>query len=534
MSFAMRRPETMRERAGQCVMARIGSNLPPATSVGADANRVRRLLERCPLGGLILFRGAHPAAAEVLADLQRVSRFPLLVGADIERGVGQQVRGGTVFPHAQALGATDRPEEAAALLARATAREARACGIHWAFAPVADVNTCAENPIIGIRAFGEDAPRVSGCVRAYVRAARDEGLLTTAKHFPGHGRTAVDSHETTPVVDADHDALDRIDLPPFQAAIDAGVDAVMTAHVAYPALDPEARPATGSPPILRDRLRREMGFDGVVVSDSLLMEGGPGRERPPGEQAAALLNAGVDLLLDPDDPEAVVDGLVAAVANGSLAASRLNAAWQRVWRLKVRLREQWGDAAFAPVPGDLEADAHRSAADALARQAVRVHATPDAAWPLPPSRVERGGTLHVVALTPRADTDALGPYAEALRATYPAVRYDALSAERASAQYDAVRAAALDAEHLVLVGAVEPAAWHAFGLRREQQAWMRRLAASRAVVVAALGSPHMLQAAPDAPDASVHLCTYSTVPASQRALVACMAGRDAPPRVPPL
>ena len=531
MPPSIRRPETVRERAGQCVMPRLGSNLPPTTAAETDADRVGRLLERCPIGGLILFRGAHPATSRGLADLQRISRFPLLVGADIERGVGQQVHGGTVFPHAQALGATNRPEAAAVRLARVTAREARACGIHWAFAPVADVNTCAENPIIGIRAFGEDPALASRCVKAYVDAARDEGLLTTAKHFPGHGRTAVDSHETTPVVDAPTDALERVDLPPFQTAIDAGVDAIMTAHVAYPALDPEARPATGSSPILRDRLRDEMGFGGVVVSDSLLMEGGPGQGHPPGKQAAGLLNAGVDLLLDPDDPEAVVDGLVAAVEDGVLSESRLDAAWQRVWHLKMRIREQWGNAAFAPAPGDMDTARHRSVADALARRAVRERVSAEALWPLSPSRVGEGHTLQGVVLTPRADARALAPLAEALRSTYPAIRYDTLTAESSSAQYDAVRAAALDAEHLVLIGAVEPAAWHTFGLHREQQAWMRRLTASRDAVVAALGSPHVLDAVPHA---HVRLCTYSTVPASQRALVACMAGQETSAPIPPL
>ena len=509
-------------------MARLGSNLPPLTTAAADADRVQRLLDRCPLGGLIVFRGVHASLPETLDALQAQSRIPLLVASDVERGVGQQVDGATVFPHAQAVGATDTPTEAAAQLARSTAQEARACGIHGAFAPVADVNTCVENPIIGIRAFGERTDRVAECVRAYVQAARAAGLFTTAKHFPGHGRTHADSHDTTPVVTADRAALDRVDLPPFQAAIDAGVDAIMTAHVAVPALDPEGRPATGAPPILQTLLREEMGFEGIVLTDSLLMEGGRVANTP-GAQAAALLRAGVDVLLDPDDPEAVVDGLVAAVESGALSEARLDDAWQRVWRLKTDLHRRHGADAFRPTGAAVGTIDHAEAAASVAREAVRVQASTPSAWPLPPERVDDGHALHVIACTPRPSGEALDPLVDALTAAYPAVHVDVLTSETPSAQYEAAEGAAREARHLVVVAAVEPAAWHAFGLHDDQRAWMQRLVAGREAVVVALGSPHVLR---DLPEASARVWAYSTVPASQRALVAHLTGAAGSPRAP--
>jgi beta-glucosidase-like glycosyl hydrolase len=331
----MKRPDRLRDRAAQLLMIRFGSNVPPPIAAEDDVERVRTLLSRYPVGGVILFRGHAPEIRDALREVQAALEIPLLVGSDLERGAGQQVQGGTRFPHAMALGHAPDPEDAAARLARATALEAHAIGIHLAFAPVTDIHLTAENPIIGPRAFGSDPDLVARCAEAYVREAHRNGLLTCAKHFPGHGRTVTDSHETRPVVDTLRPDLDATDLVPFRSAIAAGVDTVMTAHVAYPSLDPTGTPATASAPILKTLLREEMAFEGCVVSDSLLMDGIAGGETP-GEQAAAIVAAGVDLLLDPQEPEAVVDGLVAAVKNGSLSEARLNEAFERVWTLKQR------------------------------------------------------------------------------------------------------------------------------------------------------------------------------------------------------
>ena len=529
------RPRTLREQAAQCVMVRLGSNLPPTTSAEDDAERVAALLSRCPVGGVILFRGAHPGLAATLAALQRESRTPLLVVADVERGVGQQVEGATEFPHARALAATADPEHAARILARTTAREARACGIHWTFAPVADVNVEPTNPIIGIRAFGATPAAVAPCVRAYVKTARAEGLLTTAKHFPGHGRTTTDSHAEQPVVTASRDALDRVDLVPFRAAIGAGVDAIMTAHVAFPALDAEDRPATASPPILRERLRDAMGFGGVVVSDSLLMEGAD-VDSDPGTHAATLLRAGVDVLLDPGDPEAVVEGIVSAVERGALEASRVRTACERVLRCKARVHERWGASAWQPGGQDVGTPEAQARAASLARDAMTVQQAAPGAWPLPPRRVDGGDALHVVRLPSGAQPADPSPLETALRRRYPRVQIDMLAPdmlppdmlapEASTGRARAVHRAATGAKHLVVVCEVAPAAWQAFGLSDAQEQWLReavaaRNAAGRATVVVAMGSPEPLHTVPDA---AVHVCTYSTSGVSQQALAAQMAG----------
>lgn len=507
-------------------MVRLGSNLPPPTAASDDADRVAELVRRVPLGGVLLFRGQWPHIADTLARLQSESRFPLLVGSDLERGAGQQIDGATTFPHAMALGAGSNPDAAARTLAQITAREARACGVHWTFAPVADVNTFDRNPIIGTRAFGTEPDLVARCVRAYVEAARSEGLLTTAKHFPGHGRTASDSHATLPVVEASRDALASVDLPPFRAAIDAGVDSVMTAHVAYPALDDTRAPATTSRPILTDLLRGSLGFDGLVVTDSLLMEGAR-TDATPGEQAAALLRAGVDVLLDPDDPEAVVDGLVAAVEAGALAEDRVCDAADRVWRLKKQVHNRWGMHAFAPTgDGDVGSEAARGAAVRLAQDAVTTLGTPPDARVRAARPAPDGDGLLVIRVTPRKPdaSPASAPLRDAVAASFPQARYAAVDASTRPDVRRDLQAAAREARHLVVACAVEPAAWHAFGLTSDQEAFVQALVGDRTsdrpMILAALGSPSILHLVPDgAADRVVHLCTYSDVPDSQRALV---------------
>ncbi|MDX1547317.1 MAG: glycoside hydrolase family 3 N-terminal domain-containing protein, partial [Rhodothermales bacterium] len=266
------RPTTLADRAAQLVWPRLGSNMPPPVTVAEDAARFEALLARCPVGGVVLFNGDARATPEALARLQEAAPFPLLVGSDVERGVGQQIRGATVFPHARAFAALGEEAEAALEeAARITAREALACGLHVTFAPVADVNRERHNPIIATRAYGDDAATAARLVRAYVRGCRAEGLLSVAKHFPGHGGTREDSHEALPVMPDDRATLEAADLPPFRAAIDEGAEGMMTAHVVFPALDPSGMPATASRPILVELLRDALGFEGVVVTDSLLM-----------------------------------------------------------------------------------------------------------------------------------------------------------------------------------------------------------------------------------------------------------------------
>jgi beta-glucosidase-like glycosyl hydrolase len=296
------------------------------------------------VGGFILFGGEAGAVRALTDELHRRSPHPLLVASDLERGAGQQFRGATPLPPAAAIGWLRDPavtERAGEL----TAREARALGVNWVYAPVADVDLEPENPIIGVRAFGTEAEEVARQVAAWVRGCRAGGALSCAKHFPGHGRTVGDSHIERPCILVSREELET-DLRPFRAAVEAGVDTMMTAHVCYPALDGGELPATLSPRILEGLLRGELGFDGLVVTDAIIMEGlteGGGTEA--GASVAAVA-AGCDLLLYPKDVEAVVRGLEAALADGRLSPARVEEALGRIARAAERVaggpEGRWG------------------------------------------------------------------------------------------------------------------------------------------------------------------------------------------------
>jgi len=278
---------------------------------------------------------AYPTA--VLANqLQRSAKIPLLVAADFERGTAMRLVEGTSFPFAMAVAATGKPQDAHAM-GRITAIESRAVGIHCVFAPVADVNINPDNPIINTRSFGEDPKRVAGFVAAFVRGVEENGGLATAKHFPGHGDTSTDSHIDLPTVKGDRARLESVELEPFRAAIAAGASTVMTGHLAVPALEPNPDvPATLSPLVLTDLLRKEMHFDGAVFTDAMDM-GGVTVRYAPAEAAIRAILAGSDLLLIPPVPVAAFAAVRDAVTSGRIPMARLDASVRRVLRLKAQL-----------------------------------------------------------------------------------------------------------------------------------------------------------------------------------------------------
>jgi beta-N-acetylhexosaminidase len=286
-----------------------------------------------PLG--IVKSQAYPTAV-LTNQLQAKSKLPLLVGADFERGAAMRLDEGTSFPTAMALAAAGNPADAHTM-GKVTALEARAVGIQWIYAPDADVNNNPGNPIINTRSFGEDPARVAEYVTAFVRGVEDNGGLATAKHFPGHGDTASDSHIDLPVIHADRDRLDRLELVPFRAAISAGVGSVMTGHLSVPSLEPDLNtPATLSSHILTDLLRHDLHFQGLVVTDAMDM-GGITVRYAPGEAAVRAVLAGADALLMPPVPDAAFEGLQAAVRSGRISIERLDASVRRILEAKARL-----------------------------------------------------------------------------------------------------------------------------------------------------------------------------------------------------
>src|SRR6267142_565074 len=286
-----------------------------------------------PLG--FLKSQAYPTAV-LNNQLQAKSKLPLLIGADFERGTAMRLDEGTSFPTAMAVAAADNPKDAYSM-GKVTALEARAAGIQWIYAPDADVNSNPGNPIINTRSFGENPEKVAEFVSAFVRGVQENGGLATAKHFPGHGDTTADSHIDLPVIRADKERLEKLELVPFRAAIAAGVGSIMTGHLNVPALEPDPNtPATLSSRVLTDLLRGQLGFQGLVVTDAMDM-GGITVRYAPGDAAVRAFLAGADALLMPPVPDAAYEALLAAAQSGQISQQRLDASVRRILEAKARL-----------------------------------------------------------------------------------------------------------------------------------------------------------------------------------------------------
>jgi beta-N-acetylhexosaminidase len=338
---------TLRQKVGQLVMPRISGAYMPTN--GPEYERLRDWVVKYGVGGLIITQGPPLEMAAKLNTLQGMAEIPLLVTADMEHGPGQILQtgiimpygidngGGTRFPPIMALGAA-RDEQLAFELGRITALEARAVGVHVTFAPVVDVNNNPNNPIINTRSYGADPDLVSRMAAAHIRGLQQNGMIATAKHFPGHGDTGTDSHVNLPVITVGKSRADQVELPPYQTAIKANVAAIMTAHIAFPALTGDSIPATLNRKILTGLLRDELDYQGIIFTDAMDMGAlvtTYGRFTSP----VMALQAGADVLLQPfpQDVPAIIDTVVAAVQAGTIPEARINEALKRLLNVKAQL-----------------------------------------------------------------------------------------------------------------------------------------------------------------------------------------------------
>ena len=337
---------TLRQKVGQLIMPWVLGDFAPEGSPSHD--RILEYIEDQGIGGVIMSVGSPTEVAAKLNDFQAHSNIPLLVAADLETGAGFRMRGavqmpGTIelggatdFPSLMAVGATADPQLAYEM-GRITAREARGVGIHIPFAPVLDVNNNPDNPIINVRSFGENPEDVADLGAAFVRGVQEHGAIATGKHFPGHGDTETDSHLGLPVIPHSRARMDSVEIFPFRHAIEAGMGAVMTAHISVPSLDGGVGdPATLSSAVLTDLLRDEMEFDGLLFTDAMDMSAisrGFGAE----EASVRAIEAGADVILMPPSVERAVEGIAAAVESGRIEASRIDASVRRILETKKQM-----------------------------------------------------------------------------------------------------------------------------------------------------------------------------------------------------
>jgi beta-N-acetylhexosaminidase len=518
---------TLEEKLGQLVMLPFYGEFTSADS--PHFRELLRQIEQNHIGGFMLAarvgplgieRGKPYATAALTNLLQKTARLPLLFAADFERGTAMRLENGSSFPHAMALAATGDPRNAYNA-GRITAAEARAVGVQWIFAPVADVNSNPDNPIINVRSFGEDPARVSAFVDAYVRGVEENGALATAKHFPGHGDTVVDSHLDLPTVTSDRAHFERLELPPFRTAFAAGASTVMTGHLAVPALDPHpGRPATLSPEMIGGLLRRELAFDGLVVTDSLDM-GGVARHYAPGEAAVQAILAGADLILQPPVAEAVLAALAEAARSGRLALARINESVIRVLRAKARVglhRNRFAD--LDVLPTSLARAEFERSADEIADRGVTLlrHAQPilplDATRPLKLALVNISGDPDVH--PGRLLENEIRGHVDSLEV----LRFDTRFAP--ITRLDVSKLAACDTLILALFVRVADRKG-SVALPEDQAAAVHRvLALHLPVIVACFGSPYVIK---HFPEAKTWLGIFSSADVAQRAAARAIFGQ---------
>ncbi|MBK8983182.1 MAG: glycoside hydrolase family 3 C-terminal domain-containing protein [Ignavibacteria bacterium] len=325
----------LREKIAQMIISYSDGYLPSESS--AEFQRMSNLITNEKIGGFIFFKGNSLQEAELINKLQRLTETPLLMSADFERGTKMRLDDGSLFPSNMALGATNNPDLAYEMGLQ-IAKECRAIGIHQNYAPVLDINNNPDNPIINVRSYGEDPEIVSKLGVSFIKGLQDGGVIATAKHFPGHGDTDIDSHSDLPVLNFTRNRLDNLELIPFQKAIDAGVMSVMIAHLSLPTVDDENfLPASLSAKLIDGILIREMGFKGLVVTDALNMAGIV-KHFTTEEVALKCVNAGVDLILMPQGETKTINAIENAVINGSVSEERINESVRKILDAKSRLK----------------------------------------------------------------------------------------------------------------------------------------------------------------------------------------------------
>jgi beta-N-acetylhexosaminidase len=489
--------------------------------------------------GPFLLRSEPYEAAELLNRLQHDSKIPLLFAADFERGVATRLMGTTNFPHAMAFGADGKMEDAERF-GRITAQEARAIGVHWNFFPDADVNSNPANPIINTRSFGEDPKQVGDLVTAYIRGAHEGGMLTTVKHFPGHGDTATDSHLGVASVNVDRAHLDSIELPPFRQAIAAGVDSVMVAHVTVPALDSDPNHvATISPLVVSDLLEKQLGFNGLVVTDALDMAGLTHLfANDIGRAAVEAFKAGNDLLLIPADLGASYQAMIKAVSSGEIPQQRLDHSVLKLLKIKASLGLNDARAvdlgAIANTVGKPEdltfGQQVADAAITVVRDngkllPLKAKGTTKASLPYM-SKEETGNQVVAVLFSDDVRSDSGRAFGREFLSRIPDARVIYVDPRIAAGMSDEVLKAVNDAQTVVAAVYVIPTAGkigNSIAMTDATGTLLQQIldrAAAKTVVVA-MGNPYL---ASDFPNTKNYVCTFSNATVSEVAAIKALFG----------
>jgi beta-N-acetylhexosaminidase len=521
---------TLREKVGQMIMPWVIGDFAPVGS--SSHNRMVGYVEEEAIGGVIMSVGSPTEVAAKINGLQRRAKVPLLVAADLETGAGFRMRGavfmpGTIelggatsFPSLMALGATGEPSLAYEM-GRVTAVEAAAVGIRVPFAPVLDVNNNPDNPIINVRSFGEDPEQVAEMGAAFVRGIQDQGAIATGKHFPGHGDTDTDSHLRLPVINATRERMDSVELRPFQAAIDVGMGAMMTAHITVPSINGgNGEPATLSSAVLTDLLRTEMAFEGLIVTDAMDMSAISGRLGV-GEASVRAVEAGADVILMPASVGGAAAGIVSAVEEGRVPEGRIDDSVLRILQAKEALGlPEKRTVDLEAIPSSMGTPEHLAVAEEIAEKSITLITNGGGLLPLRGTRSAR-----VLSVTYRRPSDVLAGryFNRRLRQTYPRLVTANVDQNTAGALSEGlIRQARNSALVVVSIYVTAVSYSNSVAVPDEVADFVRQLdAIGKPHVVVSFGNPYLIT---DFPDVRAYMLGWSGSEVSQRAAARALFG----------
>jgi len=558
------------DKAAQLVWPQVFGDYTPTSS--SSWARVEQLIRQNHVGGFIMSIGSPIETAEKINAMQRLSSLPLILGADYETGVAFRQRGGyflpnniylgggTMFPPQMALGAT-RDTSVAYQQGRVTAIEGRALGVHIAFAPVLDVNNNPGNPVIGMRSFGEDPRLVADMGAALIHGLQEHGMVATGKHFPGHGDTDENSHLTITTVHASRARIDTVELVPFRRAVAAGLQGMMTFHGVIPALDTTPIPATLNPAIMTGLLRKQLGFNGLLITDAMDMSGvlarvQLGQGTKPGqvvqggygpinnsvglaEACKLAMAAGADILLMPSDVPAAIDAVVSGVREGRFTQARVDSSVRRVLEMKQRLgldrRRSVDLDSVRALVGDT---ANLALAAGAAQRAITLAKDSLGLVPLGPPGAARPPSVLSITIATRTDLPAGATLNAELRSGVSTLRTELVNPEDPSPNFERLLSLA-DSSDVAIVSSYLTTGTNVSNPNAPEPIakFMRDLIARHPrTIVVAFGNPYLLQ---QVPSASTYLVGWGGFPVSQtaagRALIgAAPIGGRLPISIPPI
>lgn len=508
---------SLREKIAQLVVIRANGNYYAEDA--DDFLHLSRMVQEHQIGGIIFFRGDIYNQAILHNKLQRRAQIPLWISQDMEFGAAMRISGTTRFTPAMGIAATGNPHNAFEK-GRITALEARAIGVHQIYAPVVDVNNNPNNPVINVRSFSEDPETVSMFAESFIKGVQSQGLVATAKHFPGHGDTDVDSHVGLPVVQHTRERLNQLELIPFRRVIDAGVGSVMSAHIAFPNItEASRRPATLQPELMRDILRGELGFDGLIVTDGLEMQG-IASQYAPGEAAVLALNAGADvLLLSPDELTAIFQ-VEEAVKRGEISESRIDESVIRVLSLKIDhglMRN--AEVSIDRIARVVNTRANQLIADQIARESVTVLRNNRNILPITPDRFPK---ITVIAIAAGRTGNVGAEFRSELSKYHPDISFH-LYDERTSDQELNEAIASARQANLIIVGSFLPlTTGRPITFSRQQQQFVRRIEQlGKPKVLISFSSPYVVS---EVPGADVHMLAWTSLGSHPAATAAALFG----------